>query len=427
MKNEAQLTFFSLEFPFPSSGLNIKTTVEMKKRIYLDNHSTTPVDPQVLKAMLPYFSDLFGNASSQLHSFGWEADAAVEKARGQVAKLLSCETKEVFFTSGATESTNIAIQGAFFSHLAQSPNEPFEIVTSEVEHKATLNAVKRCVSFGAKAHYVPVNKQGLIDLNRLEATLTSQTKLVTFIHGQNEIGTLQDIHALSALVRRTPALFHLDVAQSLGRSDLNCSLGLFDMLSFSGHKIYGPKGVGGLYIRRRQPRIRLESIYGGGDHEMGIRPGTLNVPGIVGMGEACQILNNIGNEENARLRALRLYLEQGLLAAFPQGQVNGHHEMRLPHNLSFTFPKKMNDVLAQISSLIAVSTGSACASGSGEPSHVLKAIGHSVDKDHTTIRFGLGRFTTEEDLKLVLQLIASAGVTPPSLENHPRPVVKLDH
>ncbi len=371
--------------------------------VYLDCHATTPVDPRVLEAMLPYFTELFGNAASRTHEYGWRAMEAVEKARGQVAALIRAESKEIIFTSGATESTNLALTGTF--EAAASALGPHagrdHLVTLTTEHKATLDTVAALERRGARVTLFPVEPDGIVDADALEGVIDDRTLVVSILLANNEIGVIQPVADLAPAVANRGALLHVDGAQAVGRLSIDVRRDGIDFMSISGHKIYGPKGIGALFVRRRSPRIRLlEQIHGGG-HERGLRSGTMNVPGIVGMGEACAIAGREGEEEARRTGGLRdrllarLRSELGGEKAF---RVNGSMEGRLPNNLNVSFLGVEGESLIMGMRDVAVSSGSACTSASAQPSHVLAAIGLTPDEAHSSIRFGLGRFTTAEEV-----------------------------
>ncbi|MBI4892135.1 MAG: IscS subfamily cysteine desulfurase [Acidobacteria bacterium] len=366
----------------------------MKFPIYLDNHATTPMDPRVLDAMLPYFQDLFGNAASRNHSFGWAAEEAVEKARKQVAALIGATSKEIVFTSGATESNNLAIKGAFEMY-AQKGNH---IITAATEHKAVLDTCKRLEKHGARVTYLAVRPDGLIDLDLLRESITDKTILVSIMYGNNEIGTVQDIPEIGRICRERGVLLHTDATQAAGKIPVNVNSDNIDLLSLSGHKMYGPKGVGALYVRRKNPRVQLTAQIDGGGHERGMRSGTLNVPGIVGLGKAAELSAQLMPEESVKHAAMRDRLQSLLTAELDEVYINGTMERRLPHNLNISFAYVEGESLLMGINDIAVSSGSACTSATLEPSYVLKALGAGDDLAHSSIRFGIGRFTTEEEI-----------------------------
>ncbi len=369
----------------------------MKTPIYLDNHATTPVDPRVLEAMLPYFTEKFGNAASRNHSFGWQAEEAVEKARKQIADLVGASPKEIVFTSGATESDNLAIKGVAEMY-AEKGNH---IITAVTEHKAVLDACKHLEKRGCRITWLPVNSDGLIDLDRLRDAITGQTILISVMYANNEIGVIQPIAEIGKIARERGVLFHSDATQAVGKVPIDVNRDNIDLMSISAHKMYGPKGIGALYVRRKNPRVQLTAQMDGGGHERGMRSGTLNVPGIVGLGEACAICQKEMPEEAARLRILRDSLKDKILAALDEVYINGSMEHRLPNNLNMSFAYVEGESLLMGMKDVAVSSGSACTSATLEPSYVLKALGVSDDLAHTSVRFGLGRFNTEEEIDYV--------------------------
>ena len=370
----------------------------MNLPIYMDNHATTPVDPRVMEAMLPYFSQIYGNAASRNHQFGWKAEEAVEKGRKQVADLINASAKEIVFTSGATESDNLAIKGVAWMYREKGNH----IVTVPTEHKAVLDTCKRLEKEGVQVTYLPVQKDGLITLDDLKAALTDRTTLVSVMAANNEIGVLQPIAEIGKLCHERGILFHTDAVRGVGKIPLDVHAMDIDLMSISAHKMYGPKGVGALYVRRKNPRVQLTPILDGGGHERGMRSGTLNVPGIVGLGKACEISKQEMAAESARLRAMRDRLRDGILAQLDEVYINGSMEHRLPNNLNLSFAYVEGESLLMGINDIAVSSGSACTSATLEPSYVLKALGVGDDLAHTSIRFGLGRFNTEEEVDYVI-------------------------
>jgi cysteine desulfurase len=366
----------------------------MKTPIYLDNHATTPLDPRVLDAMLPYFTEKFGNAASRNHSFGWQAEEAVEKARRQIAELIGASPKEIVFTSGATESDNLAIKGVAEMY-AEKGNH---IITAPTEHKAVLDTCKKLEKHGYRVTYLPVQADGLIDLGRLREAITDKTILITIMHANNEIGVIQPVAEIGRIAHERGVLFHTDAVQAVGKVPVNVNEDNIDLMSISGHKIYGPKGVGALYVRRKNPRVQVTAQMDGGGHERGMRSGTLNVTGIVGLGEACAICQREMPEESTRLRYLRDKLKARIESELDEVYVNGSMEHRLPNNFNMSFAYVEGESLLMGISDIAVSSGSACTSATLEPSYVLKALGVGDDLAHTSIRFGLGRFNTEEEV-----------------------------
>jgi cysteine desulfurase len=369
----------------------------MKLPIYMDNHATTPVDPRVFEAMRPYFTDIFGNAASRNHSFGWQAEDAVEKARKQIAALIGATSKEIVFTSGATESNNLAIKGVADMY-AEKGNH---IITAATEHKATLDTCKHLEKDGIRVTYLAVQQNGLIDLNQLREAITDKTILVSIMYANNEIGVIQDVAEIGKICKERGVLFHSDATQAVGKVPVNVLKDNIDIMSISAHKMYGPKGVGALYVRRRNPRVQLTAQIDGGGHERGMRSGTLNVTGIVGLGEACAIAQAEMPEESKRLAYLRDKLKDRLLAALDETYINGTTEHRLPNNLNISFAYVEGESLLMGINDIAVSSGSACTSATLEPSYVLKALGAGDDLAHSSIRFGLGRFNTEEEVDYV--------------------------
>ena len=374
----------------------------VKTPIYLDNHATTPMDPRVLDAMLPYFRDKFGNAASKNHVFGWEAEAAVDIARAQVAKSIGAASpREIVFTSGATESDNLAIKGVAESYR----NNGNHIVTCVTEHKAVLDSCKILEKHGFQVSYLPVNTDGLVDLRRLRETLTDKTILISLMAANNEIGTIQPIKEIGRLAKEKGILFHTDATQAVGKIPIHVEEMGIDLLSLTAHKLYGPKGVGALYVRSSRPRVRLCAMIDGGGHERSMRSGTLNVPGIVGLGACCEVAHSQMNAEGERLTALRERLRQGLISQLDQVYVNGPPLERLPGNLNMSFAYVEGESLLMALKEIAVSTGSACTSASLEPSYVLKAIGLEDELAHSSIRFGLGRFNNEEEIDYTIQRV----------------------
>jgi cysteine desulfurase len=366
----------------------------LKFPIYLDNHATTPMDPRVFEAMKPFFIEHFGNAASRNHAFGWEAEEAVEKARKQLAELVGATAKEIVFTSGATESNNLALKGVAEMY-AQKGNH---IITAATEHKAVLDTCKRLEKHGCKVTYLPVRPDGLVDLDLLRDAFTDQTILVSIMYGNNEIGTIQPIREIGAMCRERGILLHTDATQAVGKIPVNVLADNIDLMSFTGHKMYGPKGVGALYVRRKNPRVQLTAQLDGGGHERGMRSGTLNVPGIVGFGAAAAIAQAEMEADMAKARALRDRLQKAIEAELDEVYINGTMEHRLPHNLNISFAYVEGESLLMGINDIAVSSGSACTSATLEPSYVLKALGAGDDLAHSSIRFGIGRFTSEEEI-----------------------------
>jgi cysteine desulfurase len=369
----------------------------MKLPIYMDYHATTPMDPRVFETMKPYFLQTFGNAASRNHSFGWEAEEAVEKSRKQIASLIGATAKEIVFTSGATESNNLALKGVAEMY-AEKGNH---IITAATEHKAILDTCKRLEKHGVRVTYLPVQTNGLVDLEQLQAAITDKTILISIMYANNEIGVIQPIAELGKMAKARGVLLHTDATQAVGKVPVNVIKDNIDLMSMSGHKIYGPKGVGALYVRRKSPRVQITAQMDGGGHERGMRSGTLNVPGIVGLGEACAICNADMPAESKRMAYLRDKLRGKLEAELDEVYINGTMEHRLPNNLNISFAYVEGESLLMGINDIAVSSGSACTSATLEPSYVLKALGAGDDLAHSSIRFGLGRFNTEEEVDYV--------------------------
>jgi cysteine desulfurase len=373
----------------------------MKLPIYMDNHATTQVDPRVLKAMYPYLTDVFGNSASRNHSFGWQAEEATEKARKQVADLIGATSKEIVFTSGATESDNLALKGVAQMYAERGNH----IITAATEHKAILDTCKRLEKEGLRVTYLPVQTNGLIDLEQLRSAITDKTILISIMHANNEIGVLQPVAQIGKIAKERGVLFHTDGTQAAGKIPVNVTQDNIDLMSVSAHKMYGPKGVGALYVRRRNPRVQLTAQMDGGGHERGMRSGTLNVPGIVGLGEACALAKAEMPEESKRLAYLRDKLKDRLVASLDEVYINGTQEHRLPNNLNISFAYVEGESLLMGINDVAVSSGSACTSATLEPSYVLKALGAGDDLAHSSIRFGLGRFNTEEEVDYVAEKV----------------------
>jgi cysteine desulfurase len=369
----------------------------MKLPIYMDSHATTRTDPRVFEAMKPYFLEIYGNAASRNHEFGWEAEAAVDKARQQIAELIGASAKEIVFTSGATESNNLALKGVAQMYAERGNH----IITQVTEHKAILDTCKRLEKEGVRVTYLPVQTNGLIDLDQLRAAITDKTILISIMYANNEIGVVQPIQEIAKIAKEKGVLFHTDGVQAVGKIPVNVATDGIDLLSLSGHKLYGPKGVGALYVRRRNPRVQLTAQMDGGGHERGMRSGTLNVPAIVGLGEACAICMREMPEETKRMLFLRDKLQHKLLTELDEAYINGTMEHHLPHNLNISFAYVEGESLLMGINDIAVSSGSACTSATLEPSYVLKALGAGDDLAHSSIRFGLGRFNTEEEVDYV--------------------------
>lgn len=375
----------------------------LKLPIYLDNNATTPMDPRVLEAMIPYFTNHFGNAASRNHPFGWEAEEAVDYAREQVAKLIGADPKEIIFTSGATEGDNLAIKGVFEMYASKGNH----IITVVTEHKAVLDTCKHIEKLGGEVTYLPVAADGLIDLKQLEAAIKPTTILIAVMYANNEVGVIQPIKEISTIARKHGVLFFTDATQAAGKIPVDVNKDGIDLLTFSAHKMYGPKGVGALYVRRKNPRVKVTAQMDGGGHERGMRSGTLNVPGIVGFGQACELCRLEMEEESKRLGKLRDKLENALLQ-IEESYVNGNREHRLPHvtNISFKYVEG-EGLMMGFNKNIALSSGSACTSASLEPSYVLKALGLGDDLAHSSLRFGLGRFTTEEQIDYTIEQVTN--------------------
>ena len=377
----------------------MQQAAKLKLPIYMDYSATTPVDPRVASVMIPYLTEKFGNPASRSHAFGWEADEAVELAREQVAALLNADPKEIIWTSGATESNNLAIKGA--AHFYQGKGR--HIVTMRIEHKAVLDTVRELEREGFSATYLDPEPDGLLDLDKFKAALRPDTVLVSIMHVNNEIGVIQDIAAIGEICRDKGILFHVDAAQATGKVAIDLQQLKVDLMSFSAHKTYGPKGIGALYVRRK-PRVRLEAQMHGGGHERGMRSGTLATHQIVGMGEAFRIAKLEMARENERVRMLRDRLLNGLMS-MEEVHINGDMEQRVPHNLNLSFNFVEGESLIMAIKDVAVSSGSACTSASLEPSYVLRALGRSDELAHSSIRFSVGRFTTVEEVDYVIELL----------------------
>jgi len=369
----------------------------VKLPIYFDNHATTQVDPRVVQAMLPYFTEKFGNAASRNHPFGWAGEEAVENARAQVASLIGATPKEIIFTSGATESDNLMIKGVAEMYREKGNH----IITQAIEHKAVLDTCKRLEKDGFEVTYLPVGKDGRVNPEDVRKAITPKTILITIMYANNEIGVINPIQEIGKIAKEHGIFFASDGVQAVGKIPVDVQKDNIDLLAISAHKIYGPKGVGALYVRRRNPRVQLAAIIDGGGHERGMRSGTLNVPGIVGLGAACEIAQKEMAEESVRLAKLRDRLKAGLEAKLDEVFINGSLEHRLPNNLNMSFAYVEGESLLMGINDIAVSSGSACTSATLEPSYVLKALGVGEDLAHTSIRFGLGRFNTEEEVDYV--------------------------
>jgi len=376
----------------------------MKSPIYMDYNATTPVDPRVLEAMLPYFKEKFGNAASRNHEFGWVAEEGVEKAREQVARAINASPKEIVWTSGATESNNIALKGVAAMYREQGNH----IITQVIEHKAVIDPAKYLEQTGCNITFLPVDKFGRVPAEQVREAMTDKTILVSIMHGNNEIGTINPIKEIGRLCKEKGVLFHTDACQTFAKVPIDVEDMGIDLLSCSGHKIYGPKGVGALYVRRKRPRVRCEPVIHGGGHERGMRSGTLNVPGIVGMGKAAELCFENMAEETRKVAGLRDRLKDALFGQLDEIFLNGHPTERIPNNLNVSFLYVEGESLMMGFSDVAVSSGSACTSASLEPSYVLKALGLGDDLAHSSIRFSLGRFTTQQEVDYVAERVVTA-------------------
>ena len=370
----------------------------VKLPIYMDNHATTPMDPRVLEAMLPYFTEKFGNAASRNHSFGWAGEEAVENSRQQVASLVGATAKEIIFTSGATESDNLMIKGVAEMYREKGNH----IITQAIEHKAVLDTCKNLEKHGFEVTYLPVQKDGRVDPEDVRKAIRPATILICIMYANNEIGVINPVQEIGKIAKEHGILFAVDGVQAAGKIPVDVQKDNIDLLAISAHKMYGPKGVGALYVRRRNPRVQLSAIIDGGGHERGMRSGTLNVPGIVGLGKACELCQQEMAQESERIRGLRERLRAGLEAKLDEVFINGSMEHRLPNNLNMSFAYVEGESLLMGINDVAVSSGSACTSATLEPSYVLKALGVGEDLAHTSIRFGLGRFTTQEEVDYVI-------------------------
>jgi cysteine desulfurase len=368
-----------------------------KLPIYMDNQATTALDPRVLEAMLPYFTEKFGNAASRNHEFGWKAEEAVENARAQIARLIRATPREIVFTSGATESDNLAIKGVAESYRGRGNH----IITQATEHKAVLDSCKRLEKYGYEVTVLPVSQDGLIDLDELRRAITPKTILISIMYANNEIGVIQPIAEIGKIAREHKILLHVDAVQAVGKIPVDVQRDSIDLLSISAHKLYGPKGIGALYVRRKDPKVEISPTIDGGGHERGMRSGTLNVPGIVGLGKACELCQKEMPEEGPRLARLRDKLKDAITASLDGTGINGSITHRLPNNLNLSFCGVEGDALLMGINDVAVSSGSACTSAMIEPSYVLRALGVSDQLSHSSIRFGLGRFNTEEEVAYV--------------------------
>ncbi len=375
----------------------------LKLPVYLDNNATTPVDPRVLEVMLPYFTGHFGNAASSTHSFGWEAEEAVDYAREQVAKLIGADAKEIIFTSGATEGDNLAIKGVYEMYASKGNH----IITCTTEHKAVLDTCRHIEKWGGEVTYAEVQPDGLVDVKALEAAIKPSTILIAIMYANNEIGVVQPVKEISEIAKKHGILFFTDATQAAGKIPVDVIRDGIDLMTLSAHKMYGPKGAGALYVRRKNPRVKITAQIDGGGHERGMRSGTLNVPGIAGFGKACELCGLEMEADTKRIKALRDKLENALLQ-IEESYLNGNKEHRLPHvsNISFKYAES-EGLLMGLNKNIALSSGSACTSASPEPSYVLKALGLSDDLAGSSLRFGLGRFTTEEQIDYTIEQVTN--------------------
>ncbi|MBD0333659.1 MAG: IscS subfamily cysteine desulfurase [Chitinophagaceae bacterium] len=374
----------------------------VKLPIYLDHNATTPCDPRVVEAMIPYFTSNFGNAASRNHPFGWQAEEAVDYAREHVAKLIGADPKEIIFTSGATEADNLALKGVFEMYASKGDH----IITCNIEHKAVLDTCRHLEKEGAEITYLPVNAEGLVTPEQVEAAIKPSTILIALMYANNEIGTIMPIREVGAIARKHKVLMFTDATQAVGKIPVDVNRDNIDLLAMTAHKMYGPKGIGALYVRRKNPRVKVTAQMDGGGHERGMRSGTLNVPGIVGLGKACELCMNEMEQDAQRLSKLRDKLEIALLS-LEEAYVNGSKEHRLPHvtNISFKYVEG-EGLLMGFNKEIALSSGSACTSASLEPSYVLKALGLGDDLAHSSLRFGLGRYTTEEQIDYTIEQVS---------------------
>jgi cysteine desulfurase len=376
----------------------------VKTPIYMDNNATTRTDPRVVDAMLPYFTEKFGNSASRNHAFGWEAEEAVDNAREQIGTLIGASAKEIIFTSGATESNNLALKGVASMYRKKGDH----IITAVTEHKAVIDPCKRLERDGFKVTFLPVDKDGRVSAEQIAAAMTDKTILVSIMFANNEIGTVQPVADIGKLCKKRGVLFHTDAVQAVGKIPVDVEAMGIDLLSLSGHKIYGPKGIGALYVRRKDPRVRLDPMIDGGGHERGMRSGTLPVPLIVGLGAACELCGKEMEAETKRLFSLRERLHKGITSKLEDVYLNGHPIERLPGNLNISFAYVEGEALMMGIKDVAVSSGSACTSASLEPSYVLKALGVGDELAHSSIRFGLGRFNTEEEVDFVVEDVVRA-------------------
>jgi cysteine desulfurase len=373
----------------------------MKLPIYMDNHSTTPVDPRVVEVMMPYFTEKFGNAASRNHSFGFEADKAVDEARQKIARLINADPKEIIFTSGATESDNLALKGIVEMYREKGDH----IITTVLEHRAVLDTAKRLEKQGVKVTYLPVGPDGRVNPDEVQKAITNKTILISIMMANNEIGTINPVAEIGRIAKEHGVMFHCDATQGVGKIPVDVQTMGIDLMSFSAHKIYGPKGVGALYVRRKNPRVRLSPMIDGGGHERGMRSGTLPVPLIIGFGKACELCEQLMPEESKRLIDLREKLKDGILNNMEEVYLNGHPTERLPNNVNISFAYVEGESVLMGLKEIALSSGSACTSATLEPSYVLRALGVGSDLAHSSIRFGLGRFSTGEEVDYVIKRV----------------------
>ncbi len=376
----------------------------MTTPIYMDNHATTRVDPRVLEAMLPFLTGEYGNAASRTHAFGWRAEEAVTRARTQVARSITADPKEIVFTSGATESNNLALFGALEANAQKGDH----VITVATEHPAVLDVARALEARGARLTVLPVDSSGRVNPDDIKEAITARTVLVSVMSANNEVGTINPVAAIGAICKERGVLFHTDAAQAAGKIPIDVQSMGIDLMSISGHKIYGPKGIGALYVRRKNPRVLLRPILHGGGHERGLRSGTMNVPGAVGLGAALEIARAEMPQESKRLRGLRDRLQRAILDRVSDVRLNGHPEERLPHSLNLSFAYVEGEALLMALDEVAVSSGSACTSEKKEPSHVLRAMGLGDDLAATSIRFGLGRFNTEAEVDTVAAQVIAA-------------------
>ena len=376
----------------------------MKLPIYLDNHSTTACDPRVVEEMLPYFTEKFGNAASRNHSFGWEVEEAVENARKQIAQLVHADAKEIIFTSGATESDNLALKGVVEMYKEKGDH----IITTSTEHRAVIDTAKYLEKKGVNVTFLPVDKAGMVNPDDVRNAITDKTILISIMLANNEIGTIHPIAEIGKIAKEKGVIFHCDATQGVGKIPVNVQEMGIDLMSFTSHKIYGPKGIGALYVRRRAPRVRLEPMIHGGGHERGMRSGTLPVPLIVGFGKACELCEQEMATESVRMAKMRDRLQEGIMGAMDEVYLNGHPTERLPGNLNISFAYVEGEALLMGVKEIALSSGSACTSATLEPSYVLRALGVGSDLAHSSIRFGLGRFTTDEEIEYTIDRMIKA-------------------